>query len=133
MTATAGVATLEQVTAKEINRINRLGKSMADGIRQVAAKLKIKIQVTGYGSMHCLHFSPVPVIDGKTSREANQDLKRLLHLALMARGIPLPLRGQFSITTPMTEKDIEIAIEAIDDSLRELKPYIEQLWPQLLQ
>jgi glutamate-1-semialdehyde aminotransferase len=83
--------------------------------------------------MHCLHFSPVPVIDGKTSREANQDLKRLLHLALMARGIPLPLRGQFSITTPMTEKDIEIAIEAIDDSLRELKPYIEQLWPQLLQ
>jgi glutamate-1-semialdehyde 2,1-aminomutase len=133
MTATAGVTSLEQITAKEIDRINQLGESMAVGIRKVCANLNIKAQVTGYGSMYCLHFSSEPIIDGKTSREANQDLKRLLHLALMVKGIPLPLRGQFSITTPMTKYDIEIAIKAIEDALSELKPSIERLWPELIQ
>lgn len=133
VTATAGVATLEQLTADEIARINGLGESLAEGIREVLTKLNIKGQVTGQGSLQNLHFSQIPVIDGKTAKKvANQDILHLLHLALMERGIFVPARNLFVISTPMTEKEIDMAIKAVDDALNELRPYIEQLWPELI-
>ncbi len=132
VTATAGVATLEQLTAEEIDRINRLGESLAEGIRKVFAKLNIRGQVTGRGSLQNLHFSPVPVVDGKTAREANNDILRILHLALMERGIFISARGLFAISTPMTGKEIDMAVTAADDSLSEMQPYIEPIWPELV-
>jgi hypothetical protein len=32
----------------------------------------------------------------------------------------------------MTKKEIERAIVAVEDALAELKPYIEQIWPELI-
>lgn len=132
ITATAGVATLEQVTAAEIARLNKLGKSLAEGIRQVFTKLNIKGQVTGTGSLQNLHFSPVPIMDGKTAAEGNKDVLHLLHLALMERGLFSASRGLLNISTPMTEREIDMAIKAVDDSLSEMLPYIEQIWPELV-
>ncbi len=117
VTATAGVATLEQLTAEEIARLNKLGKSLAEGIRRVLAKLNIKGHVTGWGSLQNLHFSPVPIVDGKTAYEANKNIPHLLHLALMERGIFSSVRGLFNISTPMAESEIDMAIKAVDDSL----------------
>ncbi len=133
VTATAGVATLEQFTAEEIARINGLGESLAQGMRKIFTKLNIKGQVTGKGSLQNLHFSPVPVTDGKTSQQANDAaLLHLLHLAVMERGIFMPGRGLFVVSTPMTEKEIDLAISAVDDVLSELRPHIEQIWPEFI-
>ena len=132
ITATAGIATLEQVTPEAIARLNKLGESLATGIRQVFAKLNIKGQVTGFGSLKNIHFSPVPVMDGKAAAEANKDVIHLLHLALMARGIFIASRGMFDTTTPMTEKEIDVVIKAVEDSMTEMLPYIQQLWPELI-
>ena len=132
ITAIAGVATLEQVTPEAIARLNKLGESLAEGIRQVFAKLNIKGQVTGTGSLQNIHFSPVLVVDGKTAAEANKDAIHLLHLALMERGIFIASRGCFDTSTPMTEREIDTAIKAVDDSLSEMLPYIEQIWPELI-
>jgi len=133
VTATAGVTTLEQLTAEEIAKINRLGESLARGIREVFAKLNIKGQVTGRGSLQNLHFCQVLVIDGKTAKKvANQDILHLLHLALMERGIFIASRGLFAISTPMTDKEISLTIKAIDDALSKLRPYIEHIWPELI-
>lgn len=132
VTAIAGITTLEQFSAEEITRINNLGESISKGIRGIFAKLGIKGQVTGLGSLWNLHFSQEPVVDGKTAMEANKDIQRLLHLALMERGIFVSSRTSISTCTPMTKKEIERAIEAVDDALAELKPYIEQIWPELI-
>lgn len=133
VTATAGVATLEQLTAEEIARINGLGESLARGIREVFAKLNIKGQVTGRGSLQNLHFCPIPVMDGKTAKKAaNQDILHLLHLALMERGIFMAARGMFAISTPITEKEINLTTRAVEDALSELRPDIEQIWPELI-
>jgi len=133
ITATAGVATLEQLTAEEISRINGLGESLARGIREVFAKLNIKGQITGRGSLQNLHFCPVLVEDGKTAKAvANQDILPLLHLALLERGIFMASRGLFAISTPMTGKEIDLAIKAVEDALSELRPNIEQIWPELI-
>jgi hypothetical protein len=31
----------------------------------------------------------------------------------------------------MTEKEIDFAVRAVENSMTELKPYIEEIWPEL--
>jgi glutamate-1-semialdehyde 2,1-aminomutase len=133
LAAAAGVAQMEQVTPQLIDRINKLGESLAAGIRNVFQKANIKGQVTGIGSLQNIHFSPVPVVDGRTSRESNNpDLMHLFHLSLLNRGIFTPDRGLFCISSPMTDKEIAAAVQAVDDTVTELKPHIERIWPELI-
>jgi glutamate-1-semialdehyde 2,1-aminomutase len=132
ITATAGVATLEQLSPEVIDYINKLGESFAEGVRGVFRKLNIKGQVTGIGSLQNVHFSDKPVIDGKSAREANKDLLHLYYLAMLERGIFSASRGLYVMSTPMTQKEINTAVKAVEDSLTELKPHIEELWPELI-
>lgn len=132
ITAAAGVATMEQLNARVIDDINKLGESFADGVRTVLKKLNIKGQVTGIGSLQNVHFSDKPVLDGKSAREANKELLHLYYLAMLERGIFSASRGLYVMSTPMTQKEINMAVKAAEDTMTELKPYIEDLWPELI-
>ncbi len=133
VTAAAGVAALEQMTPELIARINMLGDSLMNGIRGVFREAGIKGQVTGKGSLCNLHFGPEPVVDGYTARDTtNRHILHLFHLLLTNRGILTPERGMFCISAPMSEREISAAIGAVEDSVHELKPYIEQIWPELM-
>jgi glutamate-1-semialdehyde 2,1-aminomutase len=132
VTATAGVATLEQLTAAEIARLNGLGELLADGIRRVFRDLGVRGQVTGRGSLQNIHFCPVPVKDGHTAKAmANQEIVPLLHLALMERGVFMGKTGLLDISTPMGESEIKQAVEAVAVALEDLLPAIRQTWPEL--
>jgi len=132
ITATAGVATMEQLNAELINKINKLGESFAEGVRAIFKKLNIKGQVTGMGSLQNIHFSDQPVVNGKSAREANKDLLHLFYLAMQERGMFSAARGLYVMSTPMTPKEIDAAVKAVDDVVTELKPTIEDLWPELI-
>ena len=132
MTATAGVATLEQLDSDVIEGINRLGESFATGVRAIFRRLKVKGQVTGIGSLQNIHFSDKPVVDGRSAREANKDLLHLFYLAMLERGIFSASRGMYVMSTPMTQMEIGAAVEAVGDVMVELRPTIEELWPELI-
>lgn len=130
--AIAGRITLEDLTVDEITRINQLGELLAGGIRNVFTKLNLKAQVTGIGSLQNLHFTLEPVVDFKTAQTSQKELMHLVHLGLLERGIFLPARGLFAVSTPMTNKEIDTAIKAMNDVMTELKPVIKQAWPELM-
>jgi glutamate-1-semialdehyde 2,1-aminomutase len=132
ITATAGVATLEQLDAGVIDRINGLGESFADGVRAIFRRLNVKGRVTGIGSLQNIHFSERPVVDGQSAREANRDLLHLFYLAMLERGVFSAARGMYVMSTPMTQREIDAAVEAVDDVMVELRPAIEDLWPELI-
>ncbi len=132
MTATAGAATLEQLDAGVIDSINKLGESFADGVRAVFKKLNIKGQVTGMGSLQNIHFSDKPVVNGKAAREANKDLLHLFYLGMLERGCFSAARGLYAMSTPMTQPEIDTAVKAVDDLMTELKPAIEDIWPEMI-
>lgn len=133
LSAAAGVAMMRQITPELIARLNGLGDTLRDGIRGVFRKEGIKGQVTGMGSLSNVHFGPVPVVDGYTARDTtNKQLLHLLHLSLINRGILTPERAMFCISAPMTEREVTVAVQAVDDTVRELKPYVEQIWPELI-
>ncbi len=133
LSAAAGVAMMNQITPELIARINTLGESLRDGLRGIFAKAGIKGQATGMGSLCNVHFGPEPIVDGYTSRETtNKQILHLFHLALISRGILTPERAMFCISAPMTEREVKTALEAVEDVVSELKPYVEQIWPELI-
>ena len=132
ITAVAGVATMEQLNAGVVDYINKLGESFAEGVRAIFKKLNIKGQVTGIGSLQNVHFSDKPVMDGKTARESNKELLHLYYLGMLERGIFSPARCLYVMSTPMKPKDIDTTVKAVADTMTGLKPYIEDLWPELI-
>jgi glutamate-1-semialdehyde 2,1-aminomutase len=132
ITATAGLATLMQLDETVIERINRLGESFAAGMRSLFAGLDIKGQVTGFGSLQNIHFSDQPVVDGKSAQSVNTDLRHLFYLGMIERGFFSASRALYVMSTPMTQKDVDGALAAAEDILKELKPVIEDVWPELI-
>jgi glutamate-1-semialdehyde 2,1-aminomutase len=129
----AGIAGLKEMTAETLDRINALGWSMKENLQRVLDDLKLKIQIKGYGSLQQLHFTSEPVFDAQTAFfTQDRDLLRLFHLALMNKGIFIPNRGFFAISTPMSEAETDKAVEATAECLSELMPLIEQIAPQLI-
>ena len=84
------------------------------------------------GSLQNIHFSDRPVVDGKSAGETNKDLLHLYYLAALERGLFSAARGLYVMSTPMTRQDIDTAVRAIADVVAELKPTIEDLWPELI-
>ncbi len=129
----ASVAGLKELTAEAIDRINGLGWSLAKGLQSVLDELKIKAQIKGYGSLQQIHFSPEPISTASTAFfTIDRDILRLFHLSLMNKGIFIPNRGFFAVSTPMGEAEINRAVEASAETLTELKPLIEEIAPQLI-
>ncbi|NLE94145.1 MAG: aspartate aminotransferase family protein [Dehalococcoidia bacterium] len=133
LSAAAGTAMLKQMTPEFIARINGLGDSLRNGMQQVFRKAGIKGQVTGIGSLCNVHFGPVPIVDGRTARDTtNKEILHVFHLSLINRGIFTPERAMFCVSGPMTEREVAFAVEAVEDAVRELKPYVERIWPELI-
>lgn len=129
----AGIAGLKEMTKEALDRINALGDSLAVDLERVLADLKIKAQVTGYGSLHQIHFTTEPVTHAAVSLVTqNKDILRLFHLAMLNRDIFMPNRGMYIVSTPMTQAEINKAVTATSDTLLELKPLIREIAPQLI-
>ena len=129
----ASVAGLNELTTEAIDRINDLGWSLAEGLQSALDELKIKAQIKGYGSLQQIHFTPEPISTASTAfLTIDRDLLRLFHLSLMNKGIFIPNRGFFAVSTPMGEAEIERAVTASAEILTELRPLIEEIAPQLI-
>src|SRR5690606_39564123 len=62
LTMAAGYAGLSKVLTKEaIERLNANGEALQERLRQVAAKVGVPLQVTGVGSLFCLHLQSQPI------------------------------------------------------------------------
>jgi len=132
VTMAAGVATLNLLTVPEIDRINKLGEKLRRNFENVLEEVGINAQVTGVGSLAQIHFTKEEVRDWRGAATARADIRTMLHLLLMDRGIFSAARGTFNISTPMSEKEINESRVALKSCLVELKPYIEKAAPELI-
>ncbi len=135
VTMVAGIATLKHYGQDEIDRINRLGDRLRQGISDAFRAQGMKACITGRGSLAYVHWSGEEILTaGDSARAAREagELLMLLQLGLLNRGIWVPYRGELAVSTPMTENDIDHAVAAISDVLRQLRPYVEERAPHLL-
>lgn len=135
MTMAAGAASLRLLDRPAIDRINRLGEMLAKGFDDAFEEAAIAGRTTSSGSLVQVHWQRGEIAnmdDVSAGFRAAGDLPLLSHLALMNRGIYAAARGEFNISTMLTEAEVDRAVSAFNESLHELRPHIAEKYPSLI-
>lgn len=135
VTMAAGLAALQHFNQPEIDHINHLGQRLKTGIDAAFEGQGIQGHASHAGSLLYVQWTHKPIrtpLDVVTWKKSAAELPRLLHLALLNRGVFAANRGLMNISTPMTEAIIDQTVSALEDALQELKPYIHEVTPHLL-
>ncbi|HET9662027.1 MAG TPA: aspartate aminotransferase family protein [Thermomicrobiales bacterium] len=122
ITMVAGAAALDYFGADEVARINTLGDQLRSRIGILLEMYGFEATITGYGSFGAIHFTSGPVRNYRDAARSNQQLKKVLHLALLQEGLFVAPRLMFCISTPMSDATLdkidarfERALKRLDD------------------
>ncbi|MEE9437194.1 MAG: aspartate aminotransferase family protein [Candidatus Adiutricales bacterium] len=135
ITTVAGIIALKKFDQAAVDKVNRLGERMKEGLGRALKNVGLTGRVTGIGSLLQVHFGDKEIgsaVDSVMGIVNSKEMQRFLHLEMINRGIFSAGRGMFVISTPMTEKEIDRAVEAFEGSLETLKPYAREEAPGLL-
>lgn len=127
----AGIAALELLTPEVYERLNRLGQRMRDGLRSVCSEVGVKAQISGDASITGIHMTAQDVWNGQIARDVDPALNGLMRFGLLRHGV-IWATGGLSLNTVMTEKEVDAAIDAFHATLREMKPLLERVAPEMI-
>ncbi len=118
----AALATIEILEReKPHQRMYSLGQKLMEGIRISGARYNHEIVVMGPGPMFCVAFTNKKAInDFRDTLDFDTPKLEQFIRSMQNRGIRIIGRGLFYISTAHTEKDIDYAIEIVDEVLSEL-------------
>lgn len=136
MTMAAGAASLRLLDRPAIERINALGQMLAKGFDDAFEEAEISGGTTCSGSLVQVHWRRGEIAnmdDVSEGFRAAGDLPLLSHLGLMNRGIFGAARGEYNISTVMTETEVDRAVSAFNETLHELRPYVAEKYPALIR
>ncbi|HET57898.1 MAG TPA: aspartate aminotransferase family protein [Deltaproteobacteria bacterium] len=135
ITMAAGIASMKKFDQKAVDHINGLGKRMMDGFTGVFKNLGLRCQATGIGSQCNINYTDKEIsnaLDFVMALVPCLELQKLLHIELLNQGIFAACRNEFVISTPMTEKDVDLCVRKVKESFELLMPYIREKTPHLL-
>jgi glutamate-1-semialdehyde 2,1-aminomutase len=123
MSMTAGLKAMELMTPEEFDRLNGLGEKVRQSLREIIERLGVDWQVTGQGSLFQLHAKTTPLTDYRSSLPSTVQAGKLaaLHRGLLDRGIFLGLPAFGCVSTAMTDNEVAILAEKVEDTLREIE------------
>ncbi|MEC7760636.1 MAG: aspartate aminotransferase family protein [Pseudomonadota bacterium] len=122
VTMRAGIASMNALTGDEIDRINRMGDDLRDGICRAFEAAGLPGTCVGRGSLLRLHFTEKPVTDYRSvypDAQARDRLKRF-HLGLVNRGVLIGANGLMALSTAMSVEDANAVLDAARDTLNEI-------------
>ena len=134
ITMAAGLATMKEYEADQVARVNELGQRLRKGLNAAFQAAGVGIRAVGSGSIIRIHWSNGKIRDARdavAAQEKAQELPGLLHLEMMNRGIFSAPRCQYAISTPMSENEVDVAIDVMGQSLEVVKPYVQEKTPHL--
>ena len=99
------------------------GTYLKHGLQKVLEASGTPFVINHLGSMISVHFSEKPVIDFASASAANNALFNKFFHAMLRRGVYLPPSAYESwfLSNALSQKDLDITIEAARESLEEIK------------
>jgi glutamate-1-semialdehyde 2,1-aminomutase len=131
----AGFAAMDQLNPQNLEQLAVLGDRFRHGADDAFRRNGIRGQAIGLGSLCNLHLTDKPLNDARDSLAATVSagpVNRLLHLAMLQRGVASASRLMYCMSTPMSSADVDMALDALDDSLRAMRPGIARERSNLL-
>ena len=113
----AGIASLTALDRAAFDHLERLGAKVRDGIAAAAAQRGLPIVVTGTASLFRIHIKAVVP---RTYREAwptppEAKLLKAMSQSLISKGVIMPALTTSSLSTPMTDDDMDFLLAAIGE------------------
>jgi glutamate-1-semialdehyde 2,1-aminomutase len=113
VTMAAGLATLNALTPEAYSRLDALGERLRGGVSRLLGATRRRGQVTGVGSLFCLHWTSAPLTDYRSSRPKDAQAPLRVFLALLNEGIVLTQRGMGACSLAMADEDIDRFVNAL--------------------
>jgi glutamate-1-semialdehyde 2,1-aminomutase len=113
VTMAAGLATLKALAPEAYAHLERLGERLRERVRKLLRSRHEKAQITGLGSLFCLHWTPKRIVDYRSSRPLDPDRPVRTYIGLLNEGILLTQRGMGAVSVPMGDAEIERFVAAL--------------------
>ena len=113
LTMAAGLATLQALTPEAFARLDALGDRLRGGTTRLLEATRRKGQVTGVGSLFCLHWVTGDLTDYRGSRPKDADAPLRVFLGLLNEGIILSQRGLGACSLAMGDEDVDRFVNAL--------------------
>ena len=113
LTMAAGLATMQALTPEAYERLDALGERLRGGVTRLLEATRRKAQVTGVGSLFCLHWVTGELSDYRASRAKDPEAPMRVFLGLLNEGIILSQRGLGACSLAMGDDDIDRFVNAL--------------------
>ncbi len=128
----AGFAAMSKFDAQAVAAINAKGDNFQEGLLARIAANGLNIQSNQIGSLVNMHFVNQPTTRAEHVLASEEELHTLMHLSLLNKKIFNIPRGLFILSTVITDDEMAMFLEKIDDTLKELLPLIREKYSHLL-
>src|SRR5262245_52483959 len=118
LTMAGGVATMEELTPEAYARLDALGDRLRTGVTRLLRGLRHPGQVTGLGSLFCLHWTKARLTDYRSSRPTDAGAPARVFMGLLNEGVLLSQRGLGACSLAMGEAEVDRFVEALGRVLR---------------
>jgi len=130
ITMAAGFAVMKELRPSVYKQMATLGQRMREGLRSILDETGVAAHVGGVGSFFHITWTSEGVADYRTAATGDRALGRCFSLDLMNRGIYL--LGHPNISAVTADEDVTAALNAMRQSVEELKPIVKERSPHLL-
>ena len=113
VTMAAGIATLNALTPEAYGRLDALGDRLRGGVTRLLEATRRRGQVSGVGSLFCLHWTPATLSDYRSSRPKDPQAPLRVFLGLLNEGILLSQRGMGACSLAMADEDVDRFVNAL--------------------
>ncbi len=120
LSMTAGLTGLRDLyTPDAAAELNRKGNELRQRLNEIAQESEVAVQVTGCGSILCVHFCNRPIQRPLDLHQVDHRLRVLFHLDMMHRGFYLAQRGFMSLSLVLQDEDYTAFTAAFKETLLE--------------
>ncbi len=113
VTMAAGLATLRALTPEAYAHLDRIGDRLREGVRALFRARGVRAQITGEGSLFCLHWTPRRIVDYRSSRPLDPEQPLRTYIGLLNEGILLSQRGLGCLSVPMGDAEVDRFVDAL--------------------
>ena len=123
---TAGIWALSTLSAPLYRRLDKLGRRLAEGLREAAREAGAALEVNAAGSVLTPFFRAGPVTDYASATAADAERYAAFFRGMLRRGVyppPSQFEGWF-LSDAHTERDVDRTVRAARGALADLRPAV---------
>ena len=121
---TAGCVVLGEVFTADVAIAHTArGDEFRKSVATVLARHKLPVSVSGFGSLMCLHALTEAPRSAVDVAKRDSVLQELLFFGLLERGIYIAPRGMINLSLPLTDDQLAIVLDGLDDTLKSVADY----------